>query len=335
MSDKILSIVIPSYNMESLLPRCLDSLYVPDISEKIEVLIVNDGSKDDTLNVALKYSKQHPECFKVVDKQNGNYGSCINTGLALATGKYFRILDADDYFRTNSLVKLVAMLEKQSNDIDVIFTNVTYCYPQSQRTIALNTKYLEYNKKYSFINLDFASQHNNQMLSMHSITYNLSLLKKVGLRHQEGISYTDIEYCFFPLTQATNITFYDIDLYQYVQDREGQTMSIKSLLKSKSHLLKVSSRLIEYLSSLHLDNTSILNKNLSHLIEHPLFNYCMTSLIFEDKSNFSKEEFNSIYNKISRIPYLLKIVNNFTYKKFPFVNFYKYLNIKPTFLKRF
>ena len=96
--DKILTVIIPTYNMEELLPRCLDSFLIKDkkLMQQVEVLVVNDGSKDNSSSIAHRYEKLYPHTFRVIDKENGNYGSCVNRGLQEATGKYVKVLDADD-----------------------------------------------------------------------------------------------------------------------------------------------------------------------------------------------------------------------------------------------
>ena len=95
--DKILTIIIPSYNMEKYLPKCLGSLIVaPELMERIEVIVVNDGSTDRTSEIAHEFAANYPQTFKVIDKSNGHYGSCINTALPIAVGTYIKILDADD-----------------------------------------------------------------------------------------------------------------------------------------------------------------------------------------------------------------------------------------------
>lgn len=95
--DKILTIIIPTYNMEKYLRHCLDSLIVPNM-DKVEVLMINDGSKDSSSAIGHEYQNRYPKTFRVIDKENGNYGSCINRGLKEATGKYVKVLDADDSF---------------------------------------------------------------------------------------------------------------------------------------------------------------------------------------------------------------------------------------------
>mgnify|MGYP002624493917 CR=1 FL=1 len=92
--NKTLTIVVPTYNMDRYLERCLDSLILPEmLMERLEVLVVNDGSKDKSSEIAHSYEKKYPQTFRVIDKENGNYGSCVNRGLKEATGKYIKNLD--------------------------------------------------------------------------------------------------------------------------------------------------------------------------------------------------------------------------------------------------
>ena len=103
---KLLTIVIPSYNMEKYLSRCCQSLIVaPEFMEKLEVLVINDGSKDKTSEIGHSFESKYPETFRCIDKENGNYGSCVNRGLKEAKGTYIKILDADDTFETENFAK--------------------------------------------------------------------------------------------------------------------------------------------------------------------------------------------------------------------------------------
>lgn len=120
--EKVLTIVIPTYNMEKYLDKCLNSLIIPEYMDEIEVLIVNDGSKDSSLDIARKYETQYPQTFVVVDKENGNYGSCVNRGLKEANGKYFKVLDADDTFMTNNFFEFVKFLK--SVDVDLVMSDI-------------------------------------------------------------------------------------------------------------------------------------------------------------------------------------------------------------------
>ena len=98
--EKLLTVVIAAYNMEKYLPRCLDSIMSEKVRDRVQVIVINDGSKDKTSEIAHRYEDKCPDYITVIDKENGNYGSCMNAGVSIATGKYFRTLDADDWYNT-------------------------------------------------------------------------------------------------------------------------------------------------------------------------------------------------------------------------------------------
>ena len=130
MFTKVISIVIPAYNMEKYIARCLDSLLISNLDD-VEILVVNDGSQDRTSEIAHTYQDRFPSSIKIIDKTNGNYGSCINVGLTLASGKYFRILDSDDYFYKEHFAAYVKALK--NIDADVVLTHCTYVYENGKR----------------------------------------------------------------------------------------------------------------------------------------------------------------------------------------------------------
>ena len=124
---KLLTIIIPTYNMEKYLRRCIDSLLVSEENRaSLEVLVVNDGSRDASSAIGHEYEANYPQAIRVIDKDNGNYGSCINRGLKETTGKYVRILDADDYYLTENLNQFISMLK--DTDADLLLTDMVSVY---------------------------------------------------------------------------------------------------------------------------------------------------------------------------------------------------------------
>lgn len=109
--EKILTIIIPAYNMEKFLPYCLDSLLIESRLEDVEVLVINDGSTDRTSAIAHEYEERLHGIVRVIDKNNGNYGSCINVGLKEAAGRYIKILDADDSFDTDNFGLFISFFD--------------------------------------------------------------------------------------------------------------------------------------------------------------------------------------------------------------------------------
>ena len=117
---KVLTISVAAYNAEKWLCKCLDSFLVQDVMDDIEVFIVNDGSKDDTKKLALAYEEKYPGIFHLIDKENGGHGSTINAAIPKAQGKYFKIVDADDWVESEGLIQLVNLLKKQ--DVDAVLS---------------------------------------------------------------------------------------------------------------------------------------------------------------------------------------------------------------------
>ncbi len=215
--DKILSIIIPTYNMHDYLDRCLQSLIID--TELLEVLVINDGSKDDSLVIAQKYEKEYPNIFRTIDKPNGNYGSCINRGLHEATGKYIKVLDADDRFDTEALKVLI---EKASTvDVDAFITDFVKSYTNGkQKSVTFD---LPSNTIISFF--DVCAKKDIINLWMHAITYKRENLLHINYKQTEGISYTDQEWVFLPLTTIQSLIYLPVSLYIYTLGREGQTMA--------------------------------------------------------------------------------------------------------------
>lgn len=137
--DKILSIVIPAYNVERYLKRCLFfyCFYKPDLLEKIEVLVIDDGSTDNTSNIALKYCNKYPGIFYLHSKENGGHGSAINTGIFYATGKYFKIVDGDDWLSSKALQKFIGILENQ--DVDIVASDYLCIKDKTSEILAKKT----------------------------------------------------------------------------------------------------------------------------------------------------------------------------------------------------
>ena len=105
--SKIVSFIIPSYNVEQYLRTALDSFLLDEVLEKIEVIVVDDGSKDSTAEIAREYVKRKPEVFRLLQKENGGHGSAINEGTRIAVGKYLKVIDADDWVITENLVQIL------------------------------------------------------------------------------------------------------------------------------------------------------------------------------------------------------------------------------------
>ena len=246
--NKILSIIIPTYNMEEYLKRCLDSLVLPvqSLMNSLEVLVIIDGATDNSSSIAHQYQDKYPETFRVFDKENGNYGSCINRGLKEATGKYIRILDADDSFNTNNFIKYLKLLAQI--DSDLILTDYNLVDNKGnileRRSFDLET----------MITTDIVKVLKPvSELEMHAITYRRQILLDINYHQTEGISYTDTEWAFIPLMAVNTVCYVNLQIYNYLVGRPGQTMDISVLRKSMPQMMTVYKRLMQIYNGSHLD----------------------------------------------------------------------------------
>ncbi len=263
---KLLSIIIPTYNMAAFLPRCLDSLVTAQHADLLDILVVNDGSKDNSSEVAHGYQEQYPDSVRVIDKPNGNYGSTINAALPMATGLFIKVLDSDDWFDTaaldcflDSLAEYTPEQEPQQAGTaqeptqvpDMVITHFTQLGAHGSREVVrYNTMGREpytYGKVYD---LDTVLQDGYiRFFLMHALTYRTDLLRQMGYHQTEGISYTDTEWAALPVFHARTILFLNINLYQYNLDREGQTMAPEVIMRSLPQMEKVNDSLLAYYQS--------------------------------------------------------------------------------------
>ncbi len=244
--QKLLTIVIPTYNMQAFLNRCLDSLIInDDLMSQIEVLIINDGSRDDSSSIAHGYEGRYPQSFRVIDKQNGNYGSCINRGLAEATGKYIKVLDADDWFDINEFERFLKELGEIDADMVLSSFNIISGIDGTARQAY--KPHMESTKIYDFQQLGYDDA---GIWMMHAVTYKVNMLREIGYHQTEGISYTDTEWTYIPLYAVKSVVYLDYIVYQYLVGREGQTMDSTVLLKSVWHHEHLARRIIEHVSGL-------------------------------------------------------------------------------------
>ena len=241
--EKILTIVIPTYNMQDYLRRCLDSLIVPEEQMKqLEVLVVNDGSKDDSSAIAHEYQDKYPDTFRVIDKENGNYGSCVNRGLKEATGKYIKVLDADDWFDAEGFEQFIKKL--QTLDVDVVFSdfnvvNVVDGTIKKWKIICPKNK---------IIGLEDVLNVHPLGVMMHSVCYRTAMVRSISYKQPEGISYTDQIWINEPMANAKTIYYYPIMVYQYMVGREGQTVDPNVSARNIKHHIGCAIEMIKAIS---------------------------------------------------------------------------------------
>ena len=244
--EKVLSIIVPAYNVEAYLDRCLSSFAESSVRDLIEVIVVNDGSRDGTAQIARRYCQQYPETFFLHDKENGGHGSTINCGIRLAKGKYFKVVDGDDWLNSAELAKFAETLK--TVDADIVASDFQSVRDGTDE-ILRDYPCAESPEQYG-CTIDLTCTELKKVIKMHSLTIRTSILRDQGITIDEHCYYVDCEYILFPMPFVRTVYFYKGFLYQYRLGRSGQSMDIRSMQRNRAQHQRVLSSLLKFYSSL-------------------------------------------------------------------------------------
>ena len=261
--EKLLSIVVPVYKVEKYINKCLDSLILSDEQmKKLEVIVVNDGTPDNSAVMAKEYEKRYPETFKVIDKENGGHGSAWNKGVELASGKYLRFLDSDDWL--TNLPEFVERLEKW--DVDLVFTDLQIV---NEQTSSLNRLFtasvaMEADQMYRVDDYDWKKTDlmfgGYNVTNFHMCTYRTSLLKKHHPVFYEKMFYDDEILFILPLCEAKTFVYINCTLYNYLLGRVGQSMDPEVMLKHLDFKVRIRKHEVDFYNEYHPELRSVKNK---------------------------------------------------------------------------
>ncbi len=283
---KLISFVIPCYNSSKFMSKALDSIL--NVKGDIEVIIVNDGSSDTTLDVAKSFEKKYPKIVKVIDKENGGHGSGVNAGLKLANGKYFKVVDSDDWLDSASLEKVLNVLKKE--DVDMLIAN--YVYEKEASSKEMNyLGILPENKVFNWSEIKKFPI--SKYLLMHSVIYKTKILRDIKLELPEHTFYVDNIFVYYPLPHIKTMYYLNVPLYRYFIGRIDQSVNEKNMIKRINEQLKVNKLMIDF-----FDPLSIENKKLQEYLIHYLdIMITVSSILLKiDNTKESKEKITGLWN---------------------------------------
>lgn len=268
---KLLTISIAAYNVEKYIDKALAEFVDDKFIDKLEVLIINDGSLDRTGEIAAKYEMAYPEIFKLVDKKNGGHGSTINCGIKLARGKYFRILDGDDFFDKFALLDFLNRLEICDDDMVVsdyrcVTENGEVYVDDVFRGVNVFKKFKD-NVAY---NIDNRLEYSN-VIVLPSITIKTKLLKDANVFISERCFYVDMEYNLFAIILSKTFRFYSTPIYMYLKNHGNNSVSKENMIKNIAMQEKVLFKMIDifimYRENIFREKKHILiSRNLSAML---------------------------------------------------------------------
>ena len=233
--EKIITFCVPSYNSESFLHVALDSL-IPG-GEEIEVLVVDDGSKDGTFKVAQEYEAKYPNIFKAVHQENKGHGGAINTALSMASGKFFKVLDSDDKVDEESLHKAIAFLKENGDKIDLLVMDYVYYHGWDKPTVRIGFRnVLKQNAIMEPKQIKrFGLQQN---ITLHTAMYKTEVIRASGAKLPEHCSYEDNYMVYAPMFHVRHLAYLHLPFYCYFIGRDGQSMQDDIIRKKYYDLIR-------------------------------------------------------------------------------------------------
>ncbi|MDF2923199.1 MAG: glycosyltransferase family 2 protein [Paenibacillaceae bacterium] len=310
---KILTIAVPSYNMEKHLAKNLLTYCDERLADSLEVIILNNASIDLTVEVSMEFVKKHPTIFVLKNRLSRGYGSSINEAMRDARGSFFRIVDADDWVDTEQLILLIEKLKDCS--ADVVQTHYQTVHMQTGEIRPSLFRNIEYDHVY----YDLVTCRDN-VPCIHSIIYRTGLLRENNITLQDNIFFVDEEYVILPFLYTSSVIFYSFNIYRYLIGNPTQSTSPNNRAKYYKHREKIIKRLINFFK-IHEMNQGAKQYcffRISQAAGDHLTTLCMFfnnrkqgRTLAKEWLNYVQGENQQFYNAIRKKAFLLFILNYF------------------------
>lgn len=263
---KLLTITIPCYNSQAYMEKCIESL-LPG-GDDVEILIVNDGSKDDTLKIGREYENKYPGIVRVIDKENGGHGSAVNAGIERASGIFFKVVDSDDWVKESAYLQIISRLKEllhAGQSVDMFISNFVYEKEGEKRKKVMSYRHaLPVEEVFSWN--DVKHLHVGQYILMHSVIFRTQLLRDCGLRLPEHTFYVDNIFVFEPLVFVKNMYYMDVNFYRYYIGRADQSVNEQVMISRVDQQIRVNKLMVDYFTEKN-------NRQLSKKLRSYMMNY--------------------------------------------------------------
>ena len=260
---KLLTFAIPSYNSQDYMEHCIESL-LPG-GEDVEILIVDDGSKDNTAEIADSYERKYPGIVRAIHQENGGHGEAVNAGIRNATGLFFKVVDSDDWVDYEAYMKVLAKLRELAGGdtvLDMFIAN--YVYEKEGAKLKKVMRYSTLPQDKVFTWNEAGRFHKGQYILMHSVIYRTQLLRECGLELPKHTFYVDNIYVYKPLPSVKHMYYMDVDFYRYFIGRDDQSVNEKVMISRIDQQIKVNKIMVDAFDLWKIPNARL---------RHYMFNY--------------------------------------------------------------
>lgn len=264
---KLITFTVPCYNSAAYMDKCISTLL--PAGDEAEIILVDDGSTDETPAIADGYAERYPGLVRVIHQENGGHGEGVNQGIRNAQGLYFKIVDSDDWLDAEALKSLMALLRRMAasdSPVDMIICNYVYEHAEdhTQRPVRY-TNVMPVDRPFGWDEVGKLTT--TQFVTMHSVIYRTAVLREAGLVLPKHTFYVDNLYVYQPLPSVKTLYYLDADLYRYFIGRADQSITEENLVRRIDQQILVTKLLVE---SHDLDALKKREKRLARYMYHYL-----------------------------------------------------------------
>lgn len=304
--EKLLSVIVPAYNVENYITKCLQSFADAEKKDRLEIIVVNDGSTDKTAAIAESYCETYPDIFYLYTKSNGGHGSAVNYGIERAHAKYFHVVDADDWMEPPVLDRFLAFLEHM--DVDMVANHFKCVEDGTFRVLDERVCITEPSLCKKALAFDEVAE-SIPLIRIHALTLRTAFYKEHHIRIDGYRYYVDFEYTLFPIPYVETMAFFDEYLTMYRLGRNGQSVSMKSMQKNRGNHRKVIDALLHYYDmhpQISTEKRRYLDMGISKIVENQFQIYISMGMqkgIRKEMKAFDrmlKEDYPGIYQAVSK-----------------------------------
>ena len=242
---KLITFTVPCYNSAAYMDHCIETLLTA--GEDAEIILVDDGSKDDTGKIADAYAEKYPTIVRVIHQENGGHGEGVNQGIRNATGVYFKVVDSDDWLDTDALQKVLTELRAHLGDaqpLDLMMANYVYEHVADNTQNIVDYKGILPEGRVFHWN-EIGKFPPNKNILMHSVIYRTEVLRRSGMELPKHTFYVDNIFVYQPLPFVKSMYYMDLDLYRYFIGRADQSVNESIMVKRVDQQLRVTKHMID------------------------------------------------------------------------------------------
>ena len=286
---KIITFAIPCYNSAADMDHGITSILEgSDFAEDVEIVIVDDGSQDETAAKADEWAQRYPNIIRAVHQENGGHGIAVLTGIREAQGTYYKVVDSDDWLDPAAMFPLMVYLRSQLDapvPCDMVVANYVYDKVDEgeQKVMGYGNVLPE---GYEFGWDEVGTFLPSQYLLMHSVYYRTEMLRKMKLTLPEHTFYVDNIFVYEPLVYVRTMRYFNVDAYHYFIGREDQSVNEKVMMGRMDQQLRVTRQMID-----NVDPQAVRNRHLRHYLRNYLsMMMCICSVFLRMRGGETDEQ---------------------------------------------